>query len=218
MELQLWSDVDATWQVALELAWDSFQAGSPPVGAVVVDGNGEVIARGRSRRGENIAPPNQLVGSRLAHAEVNALAQLSIDQYRGLTLYATLEPCFLCAAAAAMSHVPFVRFAGADPMWRFVQNLPENHAELRNRWPRVEGPLSDPIGAFASLLPILDRIGRNPLGLRVEEYERWRPDLVALARGITAAGQLDALAGAPLDRAFEIVTDAVTRGSPALEL
>jgi tRNA(adenine34) deaminase len=218
MESQLWSDVDPTWRAAAELAWESFQAGSPPVGAVVVDGNGAVIARGRSRRGENVAPPNQLVGSRLAHAEVNALAQLSIDQYRGLTLYATLEPCFLCAAAAAMSHVPLVRFAGADPMWRFVQDLPENHAELRDRWPRVEGPLSGPIGAFASLLPILDRIGRNPLGLRVEEYERWRPDLVALARGIAATGQLDALADVSVDRAFGIVVDAVTRGSPVLEL
>ena len=218
MEPQLWSDVDPTWRAALELAWESFQAGSPPVGAVVVDGNGEVIARGRSRRGENEAPPNQLAGSRLAHAEVNALAQLSIDQYGGLTLYATLEPCFLCAAAVAMSHVPLVRFAGADPMWRFVQILPENHAELRDRWPRVEGPLSGPTGAFASLLPILDRIGRNPHGLRVEEYERWRPDLVDLARGITGTGQLDAFADAPLDLAFRIVVEAIARGSSVLEL
>jgi tRNA(Arg) A34 adenosine deaminase TadA len=152
------------------------------------------------------------------HTEVNALAQLSIDQHGGLTLYATLEPCFLCAAAVAMSHVPLVRFAGADPMWRFVQNFPESHAELRDRWPRVEGPLSGPTGAFASLLPILDRVGRNPLGLRVEEYERWRPDLVDLARGITATGQLGALAEAPLDRAFGIVVEAITRGSRVLEL
>ena len=117
-----------------------------------------------------------------------------------------------------MSHVPLVRFAGADPMWRFVQNLPENHAELRDRWPRVEGPLAGPIGAFASLLPILDRIGRNPLGLRVEEYERWRPNLVDLAREITGTGQLDALADAPLDRAFGIVVEAIARGSRVLEL
>src|ERR1700722_20871779 len=155
MEPELWSDVDPPWRAALELAWESFQAGSPPVGAVVVDGNGEVVARGRSRRGEHAAPPNQLAGSRLAHAEVNALAQLSIDQHGGLTLYATLEPCFLCAAAVAMSHVPLVRFAGADPMWRFVQDLPENRDELRDRWPQVDGPLSGPIGEFASLLPLL---------------------------------------------------------------
>jgi hypothetical protein len=103
-------------------------------------------------------------------------------------------------------------------MWRFVQSLPENYAELRDRWPRVEGPLTGPIGAFASLLPILDRIGRNPLGLRVEEYERWRPDLVDLARGITGVGQLDALANAPLDRAFQIVVEAVTRGSAVVDL
>lgn len=218
MESEQWSDVDPTWRAALKLAWESFQAGSPPVGAVVVDGNGEVVARGRSRRGEIAAPPNQLAGSRLAHAEVNALAHLSIDQYYGLTLYVTLEPCFLCAAAVAMSHVPLVRFAGADPMWRFVQNLPEDHRELRDRWPRVEGPLSGPIGVFASLLPILDRIGRNPLGPRVEEYERWRPDLVDLARGITDSGQLEVLADTPLDRAFGVVVEAATRRSRILDL
>ena len=94
----------------LRLNWPGshFKAGSPPVGAVLVDRKSEVIARGRSRRGESSGPADQLAGSRLAHAEVTALAQLSIDQHGGLTFYATLEPCFLRAAAVAMSHVPLV--------------------------------------------------------------------------------------------------------------
>jgi tRNA(adenine34) deaminase len=80
---EMWRDVHAAWRQAFELAWESFVAGSPPVGAVVVAPDGSVVARGRSRRSESMAPHNQLAGSRLAHAEVNALAQLSPDQHDG---------------------------------------------------------------------------------------------------------------------------------------
>jgi tRNA(Arg) A34 adenosine deaminase TadA len=76
-----WDEVAPAWREAFELAWQAYVAGSPPVGAVVVDGDGTVVARGRSRRAERHAPANQLAGSRLAHAELNALAALPTDQH-----------------------------------------------------------------------------------------------------------------------------------------
>jgi tRNA(adenine34) deaminase len=204
-----WGDVDPHWRSALQLAWESFQAGSPPVGAVVIDGAGDVVARGRSRRGESSAPPNQLSGSRLAHAEINALAQLALDEHAGLALYVTLEPCFLCAAAMAMSHIPVVRFAGEDPMWRFVQALPESHPVLRDRWPQIVGPMPGFLGAFATLLPILERLRRNPAGLRVIHYELANPALLAIGRRIIKDEQLDAFVALSIDRAYEQVWQAL---------
>ena len=194
----------------MELAWESFQAGSPPVGAVVVDAAGNVVARGRSRRGEGSAPPNQLSGSRLAHAEVNALAQLAVDEHAGLALYVTLEPCLLCAAAIALSHVPVVRFAGEDPMWRFVQSLPNGHPALRDRWPRIEGPIPGTLGAFATLLPIIERLRRNPTGLRVDQYQSANPELLALGRQIVEGEPLEAFVALPIEGAFQQVWKALT--------
>ncbi len=67
---------DGGWERALELAWQAFCAGTTPVGAVVLNAEGIVVAEARGRRYETAAPPGQLAGSHVAHAEVNALAQL----------------------------------------------------------------------------------------------------------------------------------------------
>jgi hypothetical protein len=56
--------LDLAWTQAMELAWDSFRASTTPVGAVVVDGSGTVVATGRGRRYEAAGPPDELAGSR----------------------------------------------------------------------------------------------------------------------------------------------------------
>lgn len=60
----------------MPLAWEAYRAGSLPVGAVVVDSSSEPVGQARSTRHEDIQVPNQLANTRIAHAEVNALAQL----------------------------------------------------------------------------------------------------------------------------------------------
>ncbi|MEX0666664.1 MAG: deaminase [Acidimicrobiia bacterium] len=191
-ELNL-ADLTPPWQEAFKLAWESLLAGSPPVGAVVMGTDGAIVARGRSRRSEPLAPPGQLAGSRLAHAEVNALAQLPVDGTRDHVLLVTLEPCFLCVAAAAMSHVRAVEFAGIDPIWRFLQDLPSTHPALQERWFAVDGPMPGPFGLFASLLPLLERIERDPSGARVDAYGLEHPALVELARDTVGDQYLDKL-------------------------
>jgi tRNA(Arg) A34 adenosine deaminase TadA len=175
--------------VAFDEAWAAFRAGSPPVGAVVVDAGGLVVATGRSRRGEHTAPANHLSGSRVAHAEINALAQLDVDQHVGHELLTTLRPCFLCAAALAISHVPHVSFAGDDPMWRFVDGMGDAHPVLAERWYTVSGPMPGPLGTWAALLPLVERLARKPSGTRVDEYLAWAPGLVALAQDLVADGR-----------------------------
>ncbi len=188
-----WAELSAPWREAFELAWESFVAGSPPVGAVVVGRDGSIVTRGRSRRAELHAPTGQLAGSRLSHAEVNALAQLPVASDRELVLLATLEPCFLCVAAAAMSHVGALCFAGVDPMWRFLNGLSDFHPVLGERWFRLEGPMPGPFGLWASLLPLLERCARNPTGARVDAFEREAGELVCLANELVISGRADRL-------------------------
>ena len=77
--------------------WEAYLAETIPVGAVIVDEAGEVLSRGRNRTFDE-PHDGQLGGSRLAHAEVNALLALSSGQtYEDFTLYTSLEPCHLCA-------------------------------------------------------------------------------------------------------------------------
>lgn len=195
----IWSEVDAPWHDAFGLAWEAFVAGSPPVGAVVVAPDGTVVARGRSRRAEASSPANQLAGSRIAHAEVNALAQLRPDQHDGYRLYTTLEPCFLCTAATAVAHIREVHFAGEDPKWHFTNDLHEFHPTLRDRWFRTYGPLEGPLGELAILLPLIDRVDRHPDGYGMEVYRAARPDLVDLATELVTQRRDRALRQLPLD-------------------
>lgn len=107
--------MEAAWERALELGWESFCSGSQPIGAVVTDEHGHVVAEARSRRHDQDPPPGQLAGTRVAHAELNALAQLPTDAYySGHKLWATVEPCCLCMGAAVQTGVGTVTFAWRD--------------------------------------------------------------------------------------------------------
>ncbi|MDG4549409.1 MAG: tRNA adenosine(34) deaminase TadA [Candidatus Contendobacter sp.] len=104
-------DRDRYWMGrALELARRAADAGEVPVGAVLVRGDA-VIGEGW----------NQPVGARdpTAHAEVLALrtAAARVGNYRLVdsTLYATLEPCPMCAGALVHARVARVVFGAVDP-------------------------------------------------------------------------------------------------------
>ena len=75
------AELDNGWERALELAWESFCGRTTPVGAVVLDSSGVIVAEGRGRRYEKTGPPGQLAGTHVAHAELNALAQLGADRH-----------------------------------------------------------------------------------------------------------------------------------------
>ena len=80
---------------ALELARKAAEHGEVPVGAIVVNSDGEVIGEGYNRREELRSPT--------AHAELIAIEQaarrLGSRRLIGCTLYVTLEPCPMCAGA-----------------------------------------------------------------------------------------------------------------------
>jgi len=95
---------------ALAEARAALESGDVPVGAVVLDAQGRVIARGRNARERDSDPT--------AHAEVVALREAgraSGDwQLSGCTLVVTLEPCALCAGAILAARVDRVVFGAWD--------------------------------------------------------------------------------------------------------
>lgn len=96
-------------QMALREAAQAVTHGDVPVGAVVVDPTGTVIAQSHNRRETDSDPT--------AHAEILALRQAADvrGDWRldGCTLYVTLEPCVMCAGALVLARLDTVVF-GAD--------------------------------------------------------------------------------------------------------
>jgi tRNA(adenine34) deaminase len=103
--------MDETWMSeALAEARRAAAEGEVPIGAVVVY-EGQIVGRGRNAR-ERLHDPT-------AHAEVLALQQASqaLRRWRltGTTVYATLEPCPMCAGALVNARVDRLVYAVADP-------------------------------------------------------------------------------------------------------
>jgi Cytidine and deoxycytidylate deaminase zinc-binding region len=90
------------WRCAFELAWESWTSGSLGIGAVLVTGGGDVVARGRNRVLET-GSPAPLSGSLLGHAEMTAFVELGVRTARGMVLYTTVEPCLMCSALAGVA-------------------------------------------------------------------------------------------------------------------
>jgi tRNA(Arg) A34 adenosine deaminase TadA len=106
--------------VALEEAEAAGKRGEVPVGAVLVQAQGAVLARNGNRMRE-LADPT-------AHAEMlvirAACAQLGSERLAHADLYVTLEPCPMCASAMSFARVRRLYFGAADAKGGGVENGP----------------------------------------------------------------------------------------------
>ena len=106
-------------RAALAEAGAAADTGDVPVGAVMLDAAGTVIARGRNRR--------EADGDPTAHAEIVAIraAARSVGEWRldGLTLVVTLEPCTMCAGAVTAARLSRLVYGAADPRAGAVGSL-----------------------------------------------------------------------------------------------
>jgi tRNA(adenine34) deaminase len=102
----------------LRLARVSIEKGSSPIGAIMVDAQGEIIGRGRNRVGEPFDEDEQRPGNAsLAHAEMDLYYQLAkLEHPETLTLYSSLEPCLMCGGASALLGVGRLVWA-TDDAW-----------------------------------------------------------------------------------------------------
>jgi tRNA(adenine34) deaminase len=116
-----------------------------PVGAVILDEAGTILARARNQREAGRDPT--------AHAEIVAIRQAAavLGRWRltGLTLVVTLEPCTMCAGAVTLARLARLVYGAEDPkagavgsLWDVVRDRRLNH-----RPEVIGGVLADECGA-----------------------------------------------------------------------
>jgi tRNA(adenine34) deaminase len=117
-------------RAALDEAGRARESGDVPIGAVVLDATGSVIARGHNVRERD--------GDPTAHAELVAVRRAAgvVGEWRlsGCTLVVTLEPCTMCAGAIVLSRLDRLVFGAFDAkagavgsLWDLVRDRRLNH-------------------------------------------------------------------------------------------
>ena len=98
-------------QIALDEARKAAARGEVPVGAVIVDPHGQVVAQAGNRTRELHDPT--------AHAEIlvirAACEAARSERLPGYSLYVTLEPCAMCATAISAARIARVYYGASDP-------------------------------------------------------------------------------------------------------
>jgi len=106
--------------MALAAAEHAAKAGEVPVGAVLVDARGAVLAQ--------TANQVETLGDPTAHAELLALREAATQRGRPILddcdLYVTLEPCAMCAGAIALARIRRLYFGASDPKGGAVEHGP----------------------------------------------------------------------------------------------
>lgn len=124
---------------ALNLAEKARQENEVPVGALIVDSLGQIIAEAYNQKeGQQSA---------LAHAEILVIEQacqkLGAWRLHGCTLYVTLEPCPMCSGAIWASQLDQVVFGAYDPKTGYLHSLHKlgDQSNLNHRFSSVGGVL-----------------------------------------------------------------------------
>ena len=146
------------WQEAMSHAVDQARAaadwGDVPIGAVLLDPNGRVLAAGANER--------ELTGDPTAHAEVVTIrrgveALQARDEDDGwhlddCTLVVTLEPCTMCAGAIVAARIGTLVFGAFDPKAGAVGTLYNlcNDPRLNHEVPITAGVAADECAALLS--------------------------------------------------------------------
>jgi len=134
--------IEKPWQACFEMGWLSFKNGSVPIGSVIVNDKGSIIAKGRNMIFDDKGENGQIMRHKLAHAEMNALLKANQFEYpdiRKFCLYTTTEPCPLCFGALVMANIRHVKFASRDGLAGSTDlNEKSNYISSKNI--NIEGP------------------------------------------------------------------------------
>ena len=127
-------------QQAIAQAQKAEESGEVPIGAVITDANGAIVATAHNQTIFKSDPT--------AHAEIEALRKASakLQNYRLLstTLYATVEPCVMCMGAIVHARVQCVVFGASDPKWGAAGSLYNFSEDTRlNHHPQIIGGIKE---------------------------------------------------------------------------
>jgi tRNA(adenine34) deaminase len=107
--------------IALEEAAAAGRMGEVPVGAVILGSQGQILARAGNR--------TRTLNDPTAHAEMLAIrtacAALSSERLPDCSLYVTLEPCAMCAAAISFARIKRLYFGAGDPKGGGIEHGPK---------------------------------------------------------------------------------------------
>jgi tRNA(Arg) A34 adenosine deaminase TadA len=146
-------------RAAIAEANDAEANGEVPVGAVVVHEN-KIIGRGQNRVLRDNDPT--------AHAEIVALREAGhhFNNYRleNCTLYATLEPCAMCAGAILHARITRLVYAAPDPKAGACGSVLSvmNHPKLNHKVEVTSGLLAEECGQMLTNF-FLERRGKRPV-------------------------------------------------------
>ncbi len=144
-------------RAAMEQAGQARVAGEVPVGAVVLDRTGAPVGYGQNRVIRDHDPT--------AHAEILAVrsAGQALGNYRleGCSLYATLEPCAMCAGAMIHARIVRLVFGAFDPKAGAAGSVLAvlNHSRLNHRMELCGGVLAEECGELLRSFFLLRRAG-----------------------------------------------------------
>ena len=125
--------------LAIEEAAKAAQMGEVPVGAVVIAGDGTVVAKAHNLR--------EIEKNALHHAEllaINTACQIKNGWRLGdCTLYVTLEPCLMCSGAIVNARIHRVVYGAKDPRAGAMGSLFHVNSYPLNHKPIIEGGLME---------------------------------------------------------------------------
>ena len=133
-------------RAALAEAAQAYALGEVPIGAVLVDEAGEIVARGHNLRERD--------HDATAHAEMIAIRaaceRLGRWRLSGLTLYVTIEPCPMCAGALVNSRIDRLVYGSPDSKAGAVESLFNvvQHEKLNHRLEVTAGVMEEECAAI----------------------------------------------------------------------
>ncbi len=116
-----WKALPVGARVALDQQWAGLAAGGLPCGSAILSTDESIFVAGRNHAydppgGIESRAHSPMQHTRLAHAELNAIALLTTEtDHASLTLWSTQHPCAMCAAAVSFVGIGNVRFVADDP-------------------------------------------------------------------------------------------------------
>ena len=194
----MWDELSKPWQAVLELAWQAYCDDCYPIGAVVTNAEGAILARGRNRVYPKRLWAGRACGVDIAHAEVEALRALD---YNGIDphaccLYTTTEPCAMCMGTFYMSGLRTLYFAARDPYAGGTDLLGKTWY-LSHKPIQVFGPFDPALEIILMAMAIEQDCSMHAGELPVNVvYHRWAGVLlrgVELGKSLGSSGELIAM-------------------------